>query len=555
VDTILPPHEQRAARSTPARSTPRTHTTRLSPPTLSHRAERALLITAIVLGALGVLLAIASVVVEEPLRHKLEQQLNAKLKGYHATIGRVDLHPLRLGWELDDVTLTQQAKPNPPVAHVGEIEATIQFRALLHGALVADIAIRRPTVHLTLDQVRAEVNDQTPVDARGWQDAVEALHPAKINAFNVYDGDFTYVDESKFPPIHVSKAHLLAENIRNVRSRAGVLPSPIHLDAYLFDTATVRFDGDADMLATPKAAVDGDFHLVGFPLEPLETMAHHYGITLHGGTLDADGHVASKPDGTADVLVRDGVVRQPQLDVQNDAAGSEEVAHAGNVATEAATRAGPMPVTVRVAQFRVVDGSVSMSHGSSKPPWTVFVTDLDVGVQGFSTRKGDPPGHAQVRGKLMGTGSMDIETRVTPPTKGPDFQAKVSIENVELRTMNDLLRATGNFDVARGTMSFWSDVTVKDGHIEGYAKPFFSDLQVYDPQQDKDKGVLHNAWEHIVGGVADVFTSPPTNAVATETNLSGPVKNPQASTWEIVVRLVQNAFFKAILPGLDPTHH
>jgi hypothetical protein len=326
----------------------------------------------------------------------------------------------------------------------------------------------------------------------------------------------------------------------------------VHVDAYVFDTATVRFDGDADLLATPKAAVDGDFHVVGVPLAPLETMAHHYGITIHDGHMDADGHVASKPDGTADLLVRDGVVRKPRLEIQNDAAGSEEVAHAGNVAAQAATRAEPMPLTVRVQQFRVEDGEVTMAHASSKPPWKVFVTDLDVGVQGFSTRKGDPPGHANLRGKLMGTGSMDVETRVAPPTSGPDFNAKVSIENVELRTMNDLLRATGNFDVARGTMSFWSEVTVKDGHIRGYAKPFFADMQVYDPEQDKDKGVLHNTWERIVGGVADVFTSPPTEAVATQTDLSGEVKNPQTSTWEIVVKLVQNAFFKAILPGLEP---
>jgi hypothetical protein len=33
--------------------------------------------------------------------------------------------------------------------------------------------------------------------------------------------------------------------------------------------------------------------------------------------------------------------------------------------------------------------------------------------------------------------------------------------------------------------------------------------------------------------------------------MSGPVENPQANTWEIVEKLVQNAFFKAILPGFE----
>jgi hypothetical protein len=548
VDTA--PHEERPDRPAP-RATARTHTTRLPLPALGRRTERVLVVLAIVLGVVGTLAAVVSVVGDAPLRHELEKRVNASLTGYHVAIGHLEIHPLQVGWDLRDVTLVQEAKPDPPVARIDSVEATLQFWALLHAAIVADVTVRHPRIHLTLDQVRAEVNDQTPVDARGWQDAVEALYPAKINAFNVYDGDFTYVDQSKFPPIHVSRAHILVENVRNVRSRPGVLPSPIHLDAYVFDTATVRFDGDADLLATPQAAVDGYFHVAGFPLSPLETMAHHYGVAIHQGTLGADGHVASKPDGTADVEITDGVVRNPRLEVRNDTAGSEKVAQAGKVAAQAATRAKPMPVTARVDRFRVVGGEIGMSHPSSKPPWTIFVSDLRVGVRNFSTRPGDPPGHASVHGKLMGSGSMDIETRVSPPAHGPDFQTKVSIENVDLRTMNDLLRATGDFDVAKGEMSFWADVTVKNGHIDGYAKPFFQDVQVYSPQQDQNKGVLHKAWEHVVGAVTDVFTSPPTEAVATKTDLSGDVKSPDTSIWEIVVHLVQNAFFKAILPGLE----
>jgi hypothetical protein len=33
--------------------------------------------------------------------------------------------------------------------------------------------------------------------------------------------------------------------------------------------------------------------------------------------------------------------------------------------------------------------------------------------------------------------------------------------------------------------------------------------------------------------------------------LSGEVANPQTSTWQTVVHLIQNAFFKAILPGFE----
>ncbi len=43
----------------------------------------------------------------------------------------------------------------------------------------------------------------------------------------------------------------------------------------------------------------------------------------------------------------------------------------------------------------------------------------------------------------------------------------------------------------------------------------------------------------------------PRDEVATKATISGKVDKPQTSTWEIVSRLLQNAFFKAILPGFE----
>jgi hypothetical protein len=39
--------------------------------------------------------------------------------------------------------------------------------------------------------------------------------------------------------------------------------------------------------------------------------------------------------------------------------------------------------------------------------------------------------------------------------------------------------------------------------------------------------------------------------LATRAELSGPVAHPQASTWQIVVGLLRNAFWRALVPGAD----
>ena len=41
-------------------------------------------------------------------------------------------------------------------------------------------------------------------------------------------------------------------------------------------------------------------------------------------------------------------------------------------------------------------------------------------------------------------------------------------------------------------------LTVKNGAIKGYMKPLFKDVDVYDPEQDKDKGLLQKLYEGVV---------------------------------------------------------
>ena len=127
----------------------------------------------------------------------------------------------------------------------------------------------------------------------------------------------------------------------------------------------------------------------------------------------------------------------------------------------------------------------------------------------------------------------------------------MAVEGASLPSINDFLRAYGKFDVAEGTFSVYSEVKVHNGRIDGYVKPLFKDIKVYDPQQDKKKPVLKKLYEKIVGGVSHLLENHPREQVATVADLSGTIDDPNTSTWEIFVRLVSNAFVKAILPGFD----
>ncbi len=49
-----------------------------------------------------------------------------------------------------------------------------------------------------------------------------------------------------------------------------------------------------------------------------------------------------------------------------------------------------------------------------------------------------------------------------------------------MKSMNNLWRSYGNFDVVAGQFSFYSELSVRNGNVEGYVKPLFHNMDVYD---------------------------------------------------------------------------
>ena len=76
-------------------------------------------------------------------------------------------------------------------------------------------------------------------------------------------------------------------------------------------------------------------------------------------------------------------------------------------------------------------------------------------------------------------------------------------------------------------------------------------MDVYDARQDQHKSAFRKVYERVIGGVAKLLENTPRDEVATKTTISGRLDKPKTSTAETIVRLIQNAFFQAILPGFD----
>jgi hypothetical protein len=151
----------------------------------------------------------------------------------------------------------------------------------------------------------------------------------------------------------------------------------------------------------------------------------------------------------------------------------------------------------------------------------------------------------------MGSGDTLVTGDFRTVKKSADIDLYVKIDNTQLTSLNDLLRAYGKFDVAAGTFSLVTELHVKDNQVTGYIKPFFKDMKVFDRRKDKEKSLFHKAYELLVGGIAKLLENRPREQVATKAEISGPLSQPETSILQIVVELVRNAFIKAILPTFE----
>jgi len=503
-------------------------------------------------GLLCLLLAVPAIFIDEPLRSYIEQKMNRSLKGYTVHIGSLDFHPIGFSVELGDVQLVRTDHPDPPVATITRWTASLHWKALLSGRVVNDQYIERPRFHITRTVAKDEAGDDTPVKERGWQDAVQSVYPFKINQVKITDGELTYSDESQPErPLQARRINLYASNIRNVQSADQDYPSEFSLEGTLFESGSMRLEGHADFLAEPHVAVKADLTMDGVPLDSLVPLTARYNVQLSRGTLSAEGSVEYAPS-VKTVNLKSLTIEDLRADYVHAAHTKRaEVARAEATVSTAQSINANEETLVRVDQIRIDGGELGFVDQAATPAYRVHLADVHVTLEHYSNQLREGPASLVIRGKFMGTGDTQISAVMRPPEESPDLQLKLKIVGTQIRSMNNLLRTYGKFDVVGGIFSCYAEIGIDEGSIRGYVKPLVRKLNVYDRAQDRDKEALEKVREGAIEDLSDLLENIPRDEVATKADVTGHVSRPHTETVQIVVGLVRNAFFKAILPGFE----
>jgi len=497
---------------------------------------------------------LAALLIDEPARRYMEREINHRLTGYTVTVRALHVHPWTVSLELVDATISQDANPDPPVARIRSLTTTIDWRALLKRKIVADMTFDWPELYVNLKNFRAEARSDVRLKDRGWQEALEAVAlDLKINRLQVRNGDLTYLDTGAFKPLRLSQLNASAENIRNIRSRDHDYPSDVHVEGVVFDTGELWLEGRADFLAEPHAGIQAALRLDRVELDYFQPIIQRYNLSVSRGTLSLTGNVEYAPTITRLILDRVEVqgVDAEYIHAPRTAEIEKERAQRS---LEAAKRVANKPdIDLRIDRLDITRSTLGFVNRAATPEYRLALTDTNLTVENLGNQRRESPAMMRLKGRFMGTGDTAVSMTLRPQTGGGDMDLTARIDEADMAAMNGFVRAHGGIDVAAGKLSVYSELRVRGGDITGYVKPLFRDVSVgaVDGNEAETKSFGRRLYERAVGVAMKILKNRSRGEVATVATISGRLDQPQFNKWEIIGRLLENAFVKAILPGFD----
>ncbi len=205
-------------------------------------------------------------------------------------------------------------------------------------------------------------------------------------------------------------------------------------------------------------------------------------------------------------------------------------------------------------RFQVNNGDIRFRDFNRNPQVDIYITNLFATATNLTNSRevnDKLPAGLIARGRTIGDGELDINLRMNPLAEAPTFTLTAVVSNMNLVALNDFMRAYGKFDVESGTFQLVTEVAAADGRFEGYAKPFFKDLDIFDWDKERKKNLLEKFWQAIVAGVGALFKNQPKDQLATRIPISGTFEKTDIDMWATIGGILKNAFVSALLPNVD----
>ncbi|MFT3870680.1 MAG: DUF748 domain-containing protein [Nibricoccus sp.] len=214
---------------------------------------------------------------------------------------------------------------------------------------------------------------------------------------------------------------------------------------------------------------------------------------------------------------------------------------------------------IDITRLVIKDGLLRYRNTTHKPTVDVFVTHMRATATGLRNRPGEAksgefPAQIDIEGESLGGGKLNLSLSAEPLADRPHFQLSLKLDEVDLTSLNETLKAYIKADVSRGTFRLVGEMAGRDGGFQGYVKPFFENLD-FKNVEDKDKSVGERVWQSVVAATAWVVKDKSRDQVATRIPFEGRFGDAKVGLLATIGNLFRHGFVRAFNPTIEGSVH
>jgi uncharacterized protein YhdP len=225
--------------------------------------------------------------------HRFVDKKLAELPGYTGSTDDIDLSLWRGAYQIKGLRIMKTGGKVPvPFVSAREIDLSVEWKALLHGSIVAEIELYEPKLNFV--NAKSPAKRQTSMDSK-WTDTVRDLVPFDINRFAIFDGQIHYRDLDADPrvDVFVQRLNASAHNLTNSEDMGGSLYASFAGTALAMGSGNIGFKGRIDPYAN-KPTFDLAFGLSDLELKQLNDFLQAYAnVDAEAGTFSLDAEFSA----------------------------------------------------------------------------------------------------------------------------------------------------------------------------------------------------------------------------------------------------------------------
>ena len=213
----------------------------------------------------------------------------------------------------------------------------------------------------------------------------------------------------------------------------------------------------------------------------------------------------------------------------------------------------------RIDRFEVVEGQVHYLDRYSSPKVDVHLDEVEAvltnltNLTNASDKQGRRVADLQLQALAMAQSQLSLNLQVDPFAEQPDFTLRMKLLGLQMVRMREAMRAYTPFDPTAGKLDLVVEATGKNGGVQGYVKPLFTDLKLINWQRElkEERNPFGLVIDAIGSALNLVLQNQSKEQLATKVPFSGRLDAPDVDVPTTIANLLKNAFVGAFQPKFE----